>query len=268
MPPKKTSEDELSGLKDVGDIDNFRSTVLYGRSGTGKTTIAASWPKPMLYLDVRDRGTDSISDIKGIQVKEIEDYDDLEDTLLWLIRNPKKYKTVVIDTVSQLQELMVEEQAERSKKKKSTKLAGDWGTLTKQDWGSVSAKMKSLIIDFRNLPMEVVFIAQDRSFGGEEDEDGDETVAPEIGPRLMPSVASVLNGAVSNIGNSFIRIHYITKTDAKGRKKRSKRMDYCLRIGPSSTYVTKVRKPKGHIAPDFIVDPTYDDILDIIEGVD
>lgn len=271
-PPVKKNrdddDDELPGVKKVGDIKRTRSTVLYGRSGTGKTTLAADFPKPMLYLDVKDEGTDSIADIEGVFVKEIEEPDDIDEVLLWLLRHPKKYKTIVIDTMSQLQEMTVDEVAKSAKKKLKGKRAGDFGTLTKQDWGVVSSRMKSWIIDFRDLPMEVVFIAQDRTFNFGDDESTDddaEVLSPEVGPRLMPSVTSVLNAAVSTIGNTFIRIRYVKKK-VDGKTKVTEKKEYCLRLGPSPLYVTKVRKPKSISAPDFIVDPTYEDIQDVING--
>jgi AAA domain-containing protein len=267
------NDDELEGLKDLSDTAEgySRSTVLYGRSGTGKTTLASTWPKPMLYLDVRDRGIDSISNVKGIDLKEIDSFEDLEETLFWLIRHPKKYKTVVIDTLSQVQELLVEEIGSKRQKKKSSsaKRAGDWGVLRQQDWGEIASKMKSIIIDFRNLPMEVVFIAQDRTSKGSEDDDADdsdaEAIMPEVGPQLMPSVAKVLNAAVSVIGNSFIRLYWV-KEDNKGKKIRKPVKAYCLRVGPSATFTTKVRKPREIVAPDFLEDASYDDIVDIISG--
>lgn len=266
----KTKEDDpLPGVKKISEIKRPRSTVLYGRSGTGKTTLAADWPKPMLYLDIKDEGTDSIADVKGIDVKEIEDPDDLDEVILWLIRNPGKYKTVVLDTMSQLQEMVVEDVAQEQKKKLKGKRAGDFGTLTKQDWGKVSSRLKSWIIDLRDLPMETVFIAQDRTFNfGDDESSEDEVLAPEVGPRLMPSVASVLNAAVSTIGNTFIRVRVVKKNDPKkeGRKISVEKKEYCLRLGPSPLYVTKVRKPKSISAPDFIVDPTYEDIQDVITG--
>jgi AAA domain-containing protein len=269
---KKKTNEEIPGVKKMSDLNRHRATVLYGRSGTGKTTLAGSWPKPMLYLDIRDKGTDSISDIEDddLDLVEIEDADQIDEILLFLIRNPKKYKTVIFDTMSQLQEMTVDEVAVKNKKKLKGKRAGDFGTLTKQDWGQVSSRMKSWIIDFRDLDMEVVFIAQDRVFNFDDDESTDanaEVLAPEVGPRLMPSVASVLNGAVSTIGHTFIRIRAVKKTDPNTGKKRTvEKKEYCLRLGPSPLYITKLRKPKGTTAPDFIVDPTYEDILDAIKG--
>jgi len=266
MKPTAKKSEELDGVKKIGDIKRHRSFVLYGRSGSGKTTLAGDFPKPMLYLDIRDEGTDSIADVEGIDVKEIESSEDVEEVRDFLRRNPKRYKTVVLDTVTQLQELVVNEIAEGKKLK--GKRAGDFGTLTKQDWGAVSAKLKGFIIDFRDMPMEVVFIAQERVFNlSDEETDESNQLEPEVGPQLMPSVKSVLNAAVIVVGSTFIRRRTIVK-EIKGKKVKREKVEYALRLGPNSVYNTKVRKPREIEAPDFISDPTYQAIIDVIEGVE
>jgi len=269
----KVEDDDELPTKAVGDVSYFKSFVLYGRSGTGKTTLASSFPGPMLYANIRDNGTDSIADVPNIRVFELEDLDDLEEMRMWLRRNRKKiragkYKTLILDTMSQLQELYVEEVGKKKAKKKDKK-PGEWGSMTKQDWGEVASEMKALIIELRNLPMNVVFIAQDRTFNFDDDSGSiDEQLVPEIGPRLMPSVASVLNAAVTMIGCTFIRRRIIKK---KSKEKPFKtitkeKIEFCLRLAPSPVFTTKVRKPKDFEVPEFIVDPTYDDIISVIEG--
>lgn len=250
----------------VGDIVFHRSMVIYGRSGSGKTTLSSTFPKPMLYVNVRDNGTDSISDIKGIDVYNIEGVDDVEELRLFLAQDKgEKYKTLVIDTMSQLQEIYVEEVGHRKEKAKSKK-PGEWGSMTKQDWGEVASEMKSLVIELRDLPMEVVFIAQDRTFNND-DEGSENQLMPEIGPRLMPSVAGVMNAAVHVVGCTFIRRKITNKKSEKSNKTIQKEeIVYCLRLGPNPVFVTKVRKPRKTQAPDFIEDPTYNDIIAVIEG--
>lgn len=250
-------------VKDVQDIRRKRSWAFYGRAGSGKTTLASTFPTPILLLDVKDEGTDSIRDVKGVKVLEITEWDDFEDAYWWLKQNPKAYKTVVIDTVTQLQQMIVEEIS--ASKNLKGKAAGDWGTMTKGDWGDVAARMKTWITNFRDLPMEVVFLAQDRVFNGDEESSAEGEIDPEVGPRLSPSVSSHLCAAVSIIGNTFIRSH-IERKKINGRTKSKEVIEYCLRLGPSSAYITKIRKPKSVSLPNFIVDPTFEEILEIIEG--
>ena len=145
-----------------------------------------------------------MSDIKGVDVLDVETWESFEEAYWWLKQNPTKYKTVVIDTITQLQQIVVEEIGGR-KAEKAGKAAGDWGTMTKGDWGEVSSRLKTWITNYRDLPMEVVFLAQDRVFNVDEEENQDGMIDPEVGPRLSPSVNSHLCAAVSVIGNTFIR---------------------------------------------------------------
>lgn len=263
----RTSRDDLPGARDVSRVHPYRSFAFYGRSGSGKTTLASSFPKPILVLDIRDQGTDSIADIEGIQVRDITSHEEMNDAHLWLLKNPSRYKTVVIDTVSQWQQLVVNEIGSRHK----GKTPGDWGSMTKRDWGDVSARLKEGIINYRDLTeegMQVVFIAQDRVFNLSDDEEesiADDQIAPEVGPALSPATAKYLNAAVSVIGNTFIRVRTIEK-EVRGKKRKEKKTEYGLRLGPNPVYVTKIRKPKSTEAPPAIYDPNYEDIIEIIKG--
>jgi len=244
-----------------------RSFVIYGPSGTGKTTLSGTFPKPILFADVKDRGTDSISEYSEdeIRITEIESFEDIELLVEEIRANPGLYKTVVIDTVTQMQQLAIEEVV-AAKKKKTKKAAGDWGSMTMRDWGDVSSKMKEWIIALRDLPVQTVFLAQHRVFNSsDEGDDAEEQLAPEVGPRLSPSTASHLNAAVDVIGSTFIRERIVVKT-VNGKKVKKKKTEYCLRIGPNPIYTSKIRKPKNIEVPDFVVNPSYEDIVAIIKG--
>lgn len=250
----------------VSSIKHNVSMVVYGRSGTGKTTFAATAPKPMLYIDIKDEGTASIADVKGIDVFEVETFADFEDAYWWLKKNNDgKYKSIVIDTCTQLQMLVIEEILEKKGKNKSR--AGEWGTMTKQDWGSVASLMKEWLINFRDLTndgLQVIFIAQDRVFNVDEDSE-DTMLTPEVGPALSPSVARTLNAAVSAIGNTYIRERTITK-EVNRKKTKKQIVEYCLGLAPSPIYTRKLRKPLSTQVPEAIVDPEFGDVVDIING--
>lgn len=256
-------KDKLPTRK-VSDIKRSRSWAIYGRSGAGKTTFAGTFPTPMLYLDIRDDGTESISDVKDVDVMSVNDWEDLQDVYLFLMKNPTKYKTVVWDTITQAQNLALE--SILAKKRKDTARVGDWGSLTRSEWGDASAMLKEKITNFRDLPMEVVFIAQERTSGGDDSEGSDDLLVPEVGPATMKSVAVHLNGSVSIIGHSFIRLRRQTIKKKNGKPVEKEETVYCLRIGPSPVYITKLRKPKKILPPDFVEDPTYKDIVEILAG--
>jgi hypothetical protein len=256
--------DKKPKYRDIKDVKRSRSFAFYGRAGTGKTTLFGTFPKPLL-IDIQDEGTDSVSDVKGLKVWDITDLDDLDDVYWFLHKGDHDFESVGLDTVTMLQNLKIEDLV-GAKLRKSGKQAGDWGTMTKQDWGEVASYMKSEITRWRNLPLNVVFLAQERIFNvGEEDGDIG-MIDPEVGPSLSPSVKSHLNAAVSVIGNTFIRSRIIKKKDEKGKVREREKIEYCLGVGPSSVYTRKIRKPKSIELPDVLVDPTYEDIIDAIEG--
>ena len=272
---KQPKGDRYPGSKPVDETDYYGSTALYGRSGTGKTTLSGTWPKPILYLNIKDNGTDSIRELgEDVDVHHITTSDELRDVILWVHAQVKKgklrYRTIVLDTCTQLQSIIMNEvaaeKARKGKKLPKGKKPGDWGAFSKQDWGTVAGQMKDAIMDIRNLPMESVFIAQERVFNLDDEEgDGTDQLQPEIGARLMPSVKDDLNASVSIIGNTFIRVRRKKiKKDNKIRYKVKK--TYCLRVGPNEVYTTKIRKPKGITAPDYIEDPSFRKIQAIVKG--
>jgi hypothetical protein len=108
---------------------------------------------------------------------------------------------------------------------------------SKREWGKVGELMRTVILNFRNLPMNVVFLAQERrGFTDDDDED-----APEVFPEVSPSVRTTLTASVDIIGRVFIK-EVVTK---KGGKKGKPVPSYRMLIGPSERYVTKDRSESG-----------------------
>jgi hypothetical protein len=265
-------EDRAPRSKPVSDVKRKTTVALYGRSGTGKTTLSATFPTPILYLNFLDDGDDSIKDVEGIDVVDISSSAEFQEQLLWLVKKVGKgklvYKTIVIDTMTQFQSILVNEMGVSKKIKDAgkKKRPGDFGTLTKQDWGQIAGDLKAAIMDIRALPVNSVFIAQERVFNaGDEEDDGVDQLQPEVGTKLMPSVNKDLCASVNIIGNTFIRIK-VTKKKVDGKQVREIKKQFCLRLGPNEVYTTKIRKPKGIEAPDYIIDPTFRKIMDIVKG--
>lgn len=258
-------------IKSISQEEDPLTAIFYGKAGTGKTTLLGTFPK-VLHLDIREEGQKVLKKVKGIKSARIEDWDELVSMYWYLKKEKHGFETVGIDTAGQAQMLAVEEVMRKHKKKGK---AGEWGTMTQKMWGEVSTMCKELFLDFRDLKkigINVVFIAHDRVFKAQDDEDEDEDgnvsrIAPHMGPALSPSIVSTLNAAVDLVGETFIGEEVVIKKDKKTRKKTKKKItEYYLRIGPNSSYITKVRRPKGKRLPDAIRDPDYDKLLDIMEG--
>lgn len=253
-------------IKSIKDDEEPIKTVLYGDAGTGKTTILGTFPK-VLHLDIRENGRKVLKKVKGLKSASIDSPQELEDMYWYLKEERHDFETVGIDTCGGAQLLMIEE---IMKKKKKKGRAGDWGTMSQQMWGDVAGRMKETILDYRDLDMNVVFICHSRIFKANESEDDEDEnisrIAPKVGPAVSPSVVNVLNAAVDIIGETFIGEKYkITKDPKTGKKTETKSVDYYLRIGPNSSYITKVRRPKGDKLPDVLKDPEYSDLIELME---
>lgn len=250
----KSPQTEL-GIEDrivnVADIPTELKLLLYGRSGTGKTHILGTFPKPLLVLDIRDKGTVTIRNRPDTKVFSVKCWQDFEDIYWYLISNPDKFRSVGCDTITQLQDMAIKAVTKDSQ-----------GLISRRAWGEAAGLLKTWTLNYRDLPMNVCFTAQDRD-NSSEDFDDDGTLIPEVGPYVMPSVAKILNAAFGLIGNTFIR--EVDKSIKIGGKTKTKTVaEFCLRIGPHARYTTKFRRDpsvEGPAVPSIIVDPTYDKLL-------
>lgn len=250
----------LGRIAPISLEDLYVKMNLYGRSGTGKTTLACSFPKPLLLIGSED-GTKSVHNVEGVDFVKVDTVDEMVELIEYL---PNKYKTGVLDTATYLQDIVLREilgldelPAQRS-----------WGMAAREQWGQCALKTKELLRALLDKDWNFVICAQEREFNTESDSD---VLMPYVGSALTPSVTGWLNPACDYIGQTFIRERTEKKQTKVGGKSVTREiktgaMEYCLRSGPDAVYTTKFRTPKGHELPSVIVDPDYDKIAAIIKG--
>lgn len=251
------SKSILSRAKPVAELKLIITALFYGRSGSGKTTVAGTFPKPMLILDIGERGTDSLSSMEGVDVITVNGWGELEE-IYWALKDGTHYKTVVIDAVHTMQNQAIQEARELAKKQ-------DKDMTSQRDMGQATGLMNQWNYNFRDLRddgINVVFLAHDRLRETDTD-DGVDSISPEVGPNVMPNVGKTLMGAVNIIGYTYIR--EVAEKKVPGKKADTRR-EYCMLLGANSVYNTKVRSPKENVTPEFIVDPSYDKLVAVIKG--
>lgn len=254
----KTSGNKLDQAKahvfDVGEEIEWLKLCVYARNGKGKTTFGASGPKPII-IDCNERGTYSVRKMKDVKVFKVETWTDVDLAYWWLKTGDHDRQTVVIDTVTSLATLCMKFVLGDESSRDPTK---DPEMPTKRDWGKVGELMKTVIMNFRNLDMHVVFLAQERkSFV---DDDSDEM--PEIYPDLSASPRQVLTAQVNIIGRLFTK-----NVVKKEGKKKVRTTEYRMLLGNHDTYVTKVNV-QDHGMPQVLVEPTIPKMLALMSGED
>lgn len=254
-PNKKSSLEDR--FVDLLELDTPTIITLYGRPGTGKTTIACTGPKPLLLIDVKDKGTDSgkREDLEpgDITVFELENFDEIYEVYDYIQDNPDRFNSVAIDHMTALQDFCYQKVMDEEGKSKMSQ--GMYGTA-----GSYLKEVINLYKGLTDLGITPIFNCQDRMESG--DGEGEDQLLPEVGPGLMPSVARTLCAASRVIGHTY-QFENVEKLD--GAKVR-RNIEFRLRLGPNPYYITKVTRPVGTPCPMFLVDASYKDIMKIVKG--
>lgn len=123
--------------------------LVYGDPGVGKTSFAATAPD-VLIADT-ENGLLSVKDSQ-VDFVHLSSWNDLEELYKFMKSDEgKKYKTVAIDTITELMNKLVDEL-------KRTHNNGQNG-LSQGGWGVAIDKIAGMMRSFRDLPQSVIFTA-------------------------------------------------------------------------------------------------------------
>lgn len=243
--------------------DDGMKATLYGRSGTGKTTLACTWPKPLLLVRA-ELGTRSVHNVKSVDVTPLLTTPDQVRELIDFQATSGKYATIVLDTASSFQDLVL--RTILGLEELPAQLA--FGDVHRDQWGQCAMITKEVLRAFLALSCHVLILAQEREFNSD---GGSDLLLPSVGPALTPSVSGWLTPQCDYVMQTYIREIKETKmVKVTGKAKPQRRSvtvtRWCGRMGPDPIYITKFRTPKEHHMPDYLVDPSYDKIHALVTG--
>ena len=127
--------------------DQGAKILVYGMAGAGKTTLAKTTPGKTLVISA-EAGLLSIKDatnVDAIEVKEASEVMELHDALK---SGTLKYDTVVLDSVSEISEILLAWEKSRSKDPRMA-------------YGNVQESVTNLMRAFRDLNMHVLFLCKE-----------------------------------------------------------------------------------------------------------
>jgi hypothetical protein len=246
-------DDFAEGIEDISlDSEQFINMVIYGPQGVGKTSFAATCPDPIVF-DLNEKGT-SVLIGTGAKRRRIYTFEMIQKGY-WFLKNGKhNFETAVLDTMTMAESIALNYVMGKGAEMDASK---DKEMPTIRDYGSRSLLMKRLILDFRNLDMNTVFVVQERK-SKEDDIQSDD---PSVFPDLSAAVGVFINAAVDIVGRMYTK----EKTIKKGNK--TETIDeYFMRLKGNQIYKAKCRVPRGAYCPRIIKDPTFDKIRSIYMG--
>lgn len=282
-PPARVSAlDRIEGI-DQAD-DGTIQVLLYGRSGTGKTTLWSTFPGPILVLvcsgGLRPGELKSVDTpanrgrIKQVQIRHGDDAKEVANGLKAGDPRVSGYKTIVLDHASGLQDRILADILNMDE----LPAQKHWGLARKQDYGQCGAQWKEYVRTLLSVPgTNTVIVAHERDFSNEDDQGDDGISTPFISAGLMPTLETWVTGAVDYTCQTFLRQkEKVTLTKRVGgkpgdppietRTKLRGQVEYCLRTAPDGVHQSKFRGPVVQFRPPpVMVDPTYDKLLQLIQ---
>lgn len=250
----------LSNASKPQPIVNDQVYVIYGLPGTGKTTLAFSFPKTkdkkLLYIDILEGGAGVIrpEDKPYVTIAKVNDFSDLDEILTDVMNGytidengkkiPVQFSTIVIDSVTQLENLI----------KSNLKKVNEKEQMTLNLWGQAKENHEVIYNTLKLIHNKtgaiVVAIAHEKQVENEKD-----AKLVKVIPSLMQSAAYSLCAKASYV--FYTAIENNTRIDPK-TKETIVTPEYMTYLDRSSIYLSKIRKPIGFTIPSKIKNLTYD----------
>lgn len=240
----------------ASELDEPPVILIYGRSGQMKTRTACTAPKPLL-IDINEKGSRSTKRDLNPHVYSVTHWTQIQDVFWFLESGEHDFDTWILDGLTAMQNLCMKfvlgDEASRDASR-------DPDMPSRAVWGKLGELMKTQILNFRNLPMNGVFTALQRS--RQQGDEGDLDAEMVIGPACSPSVAQCVEQNVSTIGH-ISKKEVTVKIKGTEEKKRVTRV--ALLVGSSERYTTKDR---DGVLGDVVVNPNLTKMFKLMEGVE
>jgi len=242
--PARRRTDIGARVRSVESAGDYAKALVFAENKVGKTTFAASAPNCFLiqvgidadgHYSVKGKGT-------GAQFINVSSWPEIVETYWWLRDNRKEFESVAIDTLTAMVALAMRHALQVADKRDPNRLPM---TPDQRAWGKVKELMLPQLLQFRNLPMHVVFTAQEKRWFSD---DGElEAIVPDI-PGASLGIAM---GAVGAVGR-------LSKVKPKTQAARKKRWPRVLLVGDHE--IVKTGNRVG--LPRVIRNPTMKPIID------
>jgi len=227
---------EIKNAKDLTASDVKLSAAVYGKSGTGKTTFGASFPKPF-FLDI-DGG---LLSVRGQDVS----YVDLTPgkgvtwpNILDAIAEGKKddYESIIVDSLTGLADLCMESVLQLNRR------SGQKPNF--DDWAAYANKIKDFIVRLLSSGKNTLLICHEAP-------DKDELTGHVW---MLPAIQGQMKSRISNYFDEFYH--------AEVEQTHGKPSNYRLLARPSSIYTAKSRLLSRDTDSSYLV-PSFQSLMNL-----
>lgn len=240
----------LDEAVDIQQLGQRNLWVGWGKSGTGKTHFIGTLPKPLLYVQFGDDGSNTIATAENTKAIRVDTPEKLK-ALAKELKKDKKYTSVAVDTFSMLTNVWIDANAVQKNKK-----------MTQQMWGDLKIITEELIKLFHEVAeTHLVFLSCHEA--NDTIEGMDDEVIPDFGPSTSKGSRIYLQG-MANYGIHFTKVQRDIIDKKTGEEKEV--VKYAVHLGPNPYYWTKLQIEDSIKVPAIMLNPTYDKIIEKIGG--
>lgn len=275
--PKQTGSILSRAISVQSLEEDYIKLVLYGQNRVGKTTLACQFPKPLLLVSfepAKSGGAKSVKRMEGVQYLRITSTKEAVQLAVELARTTL-YKTIVIDSATSYQDIILQEILSLPEVVEQL----NWGMVSRDQYRERSEKTREALRPYLSLPAHTVICAKER----------DHNPPDRDKPKMLRSFqaesffAADLGGAT--VGWLHDACDYIARLSIEkevksvtteavvlGKKKEITRevetgnLVRRLRTMYHPNYAAGFRSENPSSVPEFIEDPSFQKIYDVIQG--
>jgi hypothetical protein len=195
-----TSRRSLGGLQveAVKDISPYFNMLVYGFPGVGKTVFAGSAAdvaemQDVVFIDIEGGTMPLAQRHPTCEVVRVKSWTDMERVWLDLMKGGHGYKTVVLDSLTEIQKFSMSQIMKEVLKEDSDR---DPDVPSIREWGKNGEQTRRMVRAFRDLPFNVIFTALAMEIK-------DRTGLPKLVPSLNGKLSSEVAGYLDIVGYMY-----------------------------------------------------------------
>lgn len=186
---KPESTGIMSRVTSVEQNIDYLKLCLYGSPGVGKTKFACESPGTLLIdTEHGSRTLKNHPELSGVRILKVKAVDDLS-KVFWELKDGAfpEYKTIVIDTLSELQKRALDEQLKLAARVDPKR---DPFVPEGKDYQRNTEQIRKLVMSFRDLDRNIIFTAHELE---EKDDDGTFKVRPALTPKVNQTLYGLMD---------------------------------------------------------------------------